>query len=263
MKIFNSARPSLVKRPSLAVAFAHSLRLVITILTLSLIAGRYQTEDRVLAAPSKGPFSAMMWAAVIAQPDLNALINALQSKYGRMQGLAADFAQLYIGADGHRASEAGHLILKRPGKARWDYTQPERKLFVSDGKTITFYVYGERQATQASVKESADPQIPFLFLLGRGNLRRDFSRIEVAAGERPVAAGNVVLLLVPKRAPREFRQLLAEISPTTASVQRLVIFERNGARMDFTLANVRENYVAADSEFRFTPPPGVTWRKAD
>src|SRR4051812_22339633 len=65
--------------------------------------------------------------------NLSALIDGLQSKYARMQGLAADFTQNYAGADGRTASEAGHLILKRPGKARWEYSQPERKLFVSDG----------------------------------------------------------------------------------------------------------------------------------
>lgn len=194
--------------------------------------------------------------------NLPALIDGLQNKYARMQGMAADFTQIYAGADGRTASESGHLVLKRPGKARWEYTQPERKLFVSDGKSIFFYVYGERQASQASVKESADPQIPFLFLLGRGNLRRDFSRIEVAAGERPATPGNVVLLLVPKRAPQEFKQLLVEVSPSTVAVHRMVIFERNGARMDFTLSNVRENFVAPENDFHFTPPPGVTIRKA-
>ena len=196
------------------------------------------------------------------QVNLPALIDGLQNKYARMMGLAADFTQVYAGADGRTVSESGHLALKRPGKARWEYTQPEHKLFVSDGRNIFFYVYGERQATQASVKTSADPQIPFLFLLGRGNLRRDFSRIEVAAGERPVMAGNVVLLLVPRRAPEEFRQLLVEVSPANIAVHRMVIFERNGARMDFTLSNTRENFVAPESHFHFTPPPGVTIRKA-
>jgi outer membrane lipoprotein carrier protein len=231
------------------------------VIALFLFPGRYQMHDVAVAALHPSRSTDLTRSG--AQLNLNTLIDALQNKYGRMQGLAADFTQVYIGADGRRASEAGHLILKRPGKARWDYTQPERKLFISDGKNIYFYVYGERQATQASVKESADPQIPFLFLLGRGNLRRDFARIEVATGERPVMAGNVVLLLVPKRAPREFKQLLVEVSPASASVERLVIFERNGARMDFTLSNVRENSVAPDNEFRFTPPPGVTVRKAD
>lgn len=194
--------------------------------------------------------------------DLNSLIEGLQNKYSRMRGLEAEFTQVYRGPDGRVLRETGRLLLKRPGKARWEYTQPEKKLFVSDGKNIYFYVEGESQATQASVKESADPQIPFLFLLGRGNLRRDFSSIETAIDERPVAASNIVLKLVPKRAPEEFKQLLVEVDPSSFEVKRMVIFERGGARMDFLLSNVRENYIAPDSQFQFSPPPGVTLKKA-
>lgn len=222
------------------------LRIIITasILTASISAAR-------IAPPaSERPF------------DMNSLIEGLQNKYSRMRGLEAEFTQVYRGADGRTLREAGRLLLKRPGKARWDYTQPEKKVFVSDGKNIYFYVEGESQATHTSIKESADPQIPFLFLLGRGNLRRDFSSIETANDERPVAAGNVVLRLVPKRAPEEFKQLMVEVDPSSFEVRRMIIFERGGARMDFLLSNVRENYVAPDSQFQFSPPPGVILKKA-
>jgi outer membrane lipoprotein carrier protein len=194
--------------------------------------------------------------------DLNVLIDGLQKKYSRMRGLQADFVQIYQGANGQTARETGSLLLKRPGKARWQYSAPERKLFVSDGRNIYFYVEGERQATHTTVRESADPQIPFLFLLGRGNLRSDFSKIEIAGNEQTAGAGNVVLRLVPKRAPEEFKQLLVEVSPSSFEVKRMVIFERNGARMDFLLSNVRENYLAPESQFQFTPPQGVVLRKA-
>ncbi|MEK6301056.1 MAG: outer membrane lipoprotein chaperone LolA [Acidobacteriota bacterium] len=200
--------------------------------------------------------------AAFQAPDLGALIDGVQKKYSRMRGIAADFAQLYQGNDGRTIRESGRLLLKRPSKARWDYSEPERKLFVSDGKNVFFYVLGEKHATRSAIKESVDPQIPFLFLLGRGNLRRDFSRIELVSTERPVSAGNVVLRLVPRRAPEEFKQLLVEVSPASYEVRRLVIFERSGARMDFLLSNVRENFVAPDSEFQFTPPAGVTVKNA-
>src|SRR5262245_47973750 len=147
--------------------------------------------------------------------DLNALIDGLQRKYSRMQGLEADFLQIYYGTDGRVIRESGHLLLKRPGKARWEYQSPERKLFISDGRNVFFYVSVEKNAHRSTVKETADPQIPFLFLLGRGNLRRDFSRIEIAAGESAVGGGNQVLRLFPKRAPEEFKQLLVEVSPAT------------------------------------------------
>jgi outer membrane lipoprotein carrier protein len=189
--------------------------------------------------------------------DLSRLIDGVQAKYSRMKGLSADFHQVYTGRDGRTIRESGRLLLKRPGKARWDYTTPERKLFVSDGKNVYFYVLGERQAARSSIRASADPQIPFLFLLGRGNLRRDFSKIEMITDQQPLGAGNRMLRLYPKRAPEEFKQLVVEVAPQSFEVRRLVIFERNGARMDFVLTNVRENYVAADSEFQFNPPPGV------
>ena len=195
--------------------------------------------------------------------DLNLLIEGLQRKYSRMQGLEADFVQVYRGADGRVVRESGHLLLKRPGKARWEYTSPERKVFVSDGRSVFFYVYGEKNATRSSIKETVDPQIPFLFLLGRGNLRRDFSRIEVATGEPVAGAGNQVLRLFPKRAPEEFKQLLVEVSSASFEVRRMVIFERSGARMDFLLSNLRENYVAPENQFQFTVPPGVILKRAE
>ncbi|MBI3651324.1 MAG: outer membrane lipoprotein chaperone LolA [Acidobacteria bacterium] len=202
--------------------------------------------------------SAIILCTPCSPDELNAIIDGLQKKYSRMNGLAADFVQVYQGADGRTLRESGRVLLKRPGKARWEYASPERKIFVADGKNIFFYVYGERQASKASIKESADPQIPFLFLLGRGNLRRDFSRLELLNDERAVEAGNKILRLIPKKAPEEFRKLLVEVNPVTFQVKRLVIYERSGARMDFILHNTQENYVAADAEFRFTPPPGVT-----
>ncbi len=193
----------------------------------------------------------------IFQDLLDNLIEGLQQKYSRMSGIAASFTQLYQGADGRTIRESGQVILKRPAKARWEYTSPERKLFISDGKNIYFYVYSETQATKSSIKASADPQIPFLFLLGRSNLRKEFTRIEILNDERAIDAGNKVLRLVPRRAPEEFKKLLVEVNPSTFQVRRMVIFERNGARMEFLLSAIQENYVAPDSQFRFVPPAGV------
>jgi chaperone LolA len=222
----------------------------------------------IFLAAAAGAFAAAAGAThtstVAAQsPDLNSLIDGLQRKYSRMQGIEADFVQVYYGADGRVARESGHLLLKRPSKARWEYASPERKLFVSDGKDVFFYVYGEKNATRSSIRETADPQIPFLFLLGRGNLRRDFSRIEVAAGEAAAVPGNQVLRLFPKRAPEGFKQLLVEVSPASFEVRRMVIFERSGARMDFLLSNLRENYIAPETQFQFTAPAGVTVKRAE
>lgn len=213
-----------------------------------------------LTPPGLMPGPAVNSVSPFTAQDLNlkTLIDGILSRYSQMRGLEADFTQLYIGADGRAIRESGHLTLKRPRKARWDYLQPEPKLFISDGKNIYFYVTGERQATRAAIRESADPQIPFLFLLDQKNLSRERGRVVIATQEKPVGAGNVMLKLSPRRAGEAFKQLLIEVSPASFEVRRLVILERSGTRMDFGLSNVRENVVAPDSRFQFTPPPGVT-----
>ena len=135
------------------------------------------------------------------------------------------------------------------------YSSPEAKVFVSDGKVIYEYVPSERIATRTPVKESDDLRAPFMFLLGRGNLRRDFKRIELGV-EAPAKAGNQVLRLVPNRSGG-FRELLVEVDPISLIIARLSIIESSGGRSDFIFSNMQENVLLADDRFVFKPPAGV------
>ncbi len=186
------------------------------------------------------------------------LINALQAKYNRLSSLAADFTQVYAAPGERVRQESGHLLLKKPGRARWDYLTPEVKLYLSDGRWFYEYLPAERLATRSRVKETNDPRVPFLFLLGRSNLRRDFKRIELL-NESPIRAGNRVLRLIPKRA-QQLRELRLEVDPVTLQLTRLSFVDVAGARSDFLFSNIRENAPASDELFIFTPPAGVELR---
>ncbi len=193
-----------------------------------------------------------------SQSELDRMVNALQAKYNSVSSLAADFTQVYTAAGQRERRESGRVLLKKPGRMRWDYTSPEEKLFISDGKWLYEYIPAEKQVTRSSIKETGDMRAPFAFLLGRGNLRRDFKRIEFAA-ESPIKAGNRVLRLVPKQ-EQDFEELLIEIEPSNSQMSRLSIVESNGERSDFIFSNVRENVPAPASQFTFKAPPGVEVR---
>jgi len=193
--------------------------------------------------------------------DLDQLTRALQAKYNKLSSLAADFTQIYNAPGERTRRESGRLLLQKPGKMRWDYTAPENKLFVSDGRVIYEYVPAEKIATKTPVKESDDLRAPFMFLLGRGNLRRDFSRIEFAS-ESPVKAGNKVLRMIPKRT-QDFRELLIEVEPNSLQIARLSLIDGSGGRSDFLFANIRENAPTSALQFTFKPPVGVEVRDND
>ena len=40
---------------------------------------------------------------------------------------------------GLKRTESGTLRLRKPGRMRWDYTDPAGKLFLSDGKNLYLY----------------------------------------------------------------------------------------------------------------------------
>src|SRR5476649_1783751 len=99
---------------------------------------------------------------------------------------AADLAHTYQGGVLHKQiTERGHVLVKKPGKMRWEYTAPEKKLFISDGVRIYSYVPEDKQVVVGAVPKDDQAGAPILFLAGKGNLARDFRPSVVAAGELP------------------------------------------------------------------------------
>jgi outer membrane lipoprotein carrier protein len=208
-------------------------------------------------------FLALIVSPVVSaqKSELDQLVLALQSKYNKLRSMAADFTQVYSAPGERTRRESGRLLLKKPGRMRWDYTAPESKLFVSNGRVIYEYLPADKYATKSSVKESDDLRAPFMFLLGRGNLRRDFKLIEFAR-ESPVNAGNKVLKLVPKRT-QDFDELMIEVEPLTLRIARLSFIDSDQGRSDFIFSNINENVPASASQFSFKAPPGVEVREID
>lgn len=184
------------------------------------------------------------------------LVRSLENHYNRLETLKADFVQIYKTDERAAArQEVGTLYLKKPGQMRWEYARPEVKLFVSDGKTIFFYVPEDRQVTRVPVKESTDLRTPLRFLLGRMDLKREF-RVSLADDTAPLDPGNPVLRLVPKRSDERFGELLLEMDGRER-IRRLKIVETDGGVTEFRLSGEVPNPPLDRALFRFRAPPGV------
>ena len=188
---------------------------------------------------------------------LESSIDALQKKYSRIVDLRLDFIQNYKTPRRPSRTETGVLYLRRPGMMRWEYKSPSEKLFVSDGKSVYFYLPEEHQVQKTSVKESRDQRLPFLFLLGRGNLKKDFSKVEWAEDQKAFFAGNRVLYAYPKKNIDEFSKVLMEFDPATLQLQRVTIYDIDGSTSEFVFSNIKENSGLKALLFSFKIPPNV------
>ena len=188
-------------------------------------------------------------------PDLHKIADLVDKHYNSLNSLTTNFTESYKGG-GMTRNESGVMYLKKPGKMRWDYEQPTKKMFLTDGKTAWFYVPGERQARRTSVKKLDDFRSPLRYLLGKTKLEKEFNNLAVVTSDTSAAAGNTVLRGVPKGMEDRVQETRLEIAPD-GSFARITIEELDGSFTEFRFQGPRENVQLADSRFQFKPPDGV------
>jgi outer membrane lipoprotein carrier protein len=192
-----------------------------------------------------------------ADPTAPELAEALQRKYDAVKDFSADFVHTYQGGVlKKQLTERGTVLVKKPGKMRWDYTSPEKKQFVSDGAKVYFYIPADKQVIVSSVPTDASATTPALFLAGKGRLTSEFSPsfVDLPAG---LPAGSRALKLVPKSKQPDYDWLVLAVDPATLAIRGLVTIDAQGGTSTFAFANLKQNIGLADDQFTFKIPRGV------
>jgi len=188
-------------------------------------------------------------------PHLDTVINGVNRTFARMRDFSADFVQIEQNSLNQRQQGTGHLYLMKPRMARYEYARPEEELFVSDGKTVYFYVPADKQVRKSAIRETFDDRIPLMFLLGNSDLRGEFTSFERLA-VTPVVEGTMVVRMHPKR-KTDLTELIMEVEPQSFLIRRLVLTHSDGSRSDLRFSNIRVNSGLKASMFDFKVPDGV------
>src|SRR5712691_2623816 len=120
---------------------------------------------------ASAPLVAALMAAspALAAPSLDEVIRGVESAYGRMTDLKAEFNQTSFNKSLNSTIPAqGAVYLKKGGKVRWEYTEPTRQEIVSDGKKLWVYTPQLNQVNVGEAPEAlAGPAGSFLAGLGK------------------------------------------------------------------------------------------------
>lgn len=194
-------------------------------------------------------------AAGPQEKDLKAVIRAVEGRYEKTRTLKATFLERY--SEGRHAVrvESGTVYFSRPGRMRWEYEAPEAKFFLSDGKTVWFYVPDDRTVTRAKLRESSDWRTPLALLTGKARFSRFCGRMEWA-DVRLQARDNQALRCLPKSVDAPFREVIFEVDAAYRLV-RILVREPGDMETEFLFANWQENVALPEVMFHFQAPPGV------
>jgi outer membrane lipoprotein carrier protein len=197
-------------------------------------------------------------------------VQALEARYRSAHTWKAVFFERYTDGKGGGVAESGTVYFSRPGRMRWEYESPQRKLFLVDGSNVWFYVPEDRTASRAKLKESSDWRTPFALLAGKADFSRLCRQIQIAdpaaelAGETAdtrVPPGDTLLRCIPRgdsdSAEGSTSEILLQTDPQ-AHLVRVLIREAGNLETDFRFGNWQENIAVPEAKFHFQPPPGVS-----
>jgi outer membrane lipoprotein carrier protein len=210
----------------------------------------------LLAASTHPAFSSVAQRSgqAPAQPPAAEIAAALQKKYDTVRDFTADFVhESEGGLLRQKQTESGVVQVKKPGKMRWDYRTPEPKVFVSDGRRIYLHVPADNQVIVSPVPAEDQATTAVLFLVGKGNLTRDFT-VAYADGGSP---DTYVLRLQPKLPERDYDWLQLVVDRHTMQIRSLSAADSQGGRSTFQFSNFKENVGLSDKTFEFKIPKGA------
>jgi outer membrane lipoprotein carrier protein len=187
----------------------------------------------------------------LADSSANELIKKVENRYNGVRTLSVNFVETYSILGHARPPEVGTLILRKQGKMRWDYTRPQGKLFVADGKNTYLYTAKDNRVEKVSLKESEDMRAPFAFLLGRLDMKKEFRDFQVRQGD-----GGVWLDASAKdmHVPYDGIEMLIA---SEGSIRELKVKGRDQSILAYLFTNEKVNPPVSDQQFHFTIPRGA------
>ena len=181
------------------------------------------------------------------------VIDGLQKSYDAAVDFAADFRQeTELKTLGRALKAWGKVQFKRPGKMLWQYEEPKGQWVMSDGDYIYYYQPEQRQVLKSALKQAFHSDTPLSFLLGLGNLRRDF-KVTVKGLEQD----HYVVHLGPKGENQGVDEVVLGVERQGYNIGWGRIRDPNGNTTLIRFSNMRRGIGVKESLFRLQLPQGA------
>jgi outer membrane lipoprotein carrier protein len=183
----------------------------------------------------------------------DAAVESLQKNYDATVDFVADFRQETEVKTLNRSLKAfGKLSFKRPGKMFWKYDEPKGQFVLADGKFLYFYQPDQNQVIKSPLKNAFRGDIPLSFLLGIGNLKKDFNATLKSADDN-----QYVVRLEPKSEAGGFNEILLGVGKSSSDILWVSVRDAVNNLTTVRFSNMRKGVGIKDNLFQLQIPNGA------
>jgi len=144
-------------------------------------------------------------------------------------------------------SASGNLTVKRPGKMRWEYEQPESQTIITDGKTLWVYKPEDHQVMMGSYPAFFGDGKGASFLSDMKLIREKFN----IALESVTDNGNPILKLIPQKKEVDISKVYLLISHKTFDILQITTYNTDEDETQIMLSDTRFHHQIDDRLFQF------------
>jgi len=185
--------------------------------------------------------------------NADAIVDSLQKNYDATADFTADFRQeTEVKALNRKLQASGKLSFKRPGKMLWRYEEPKGQFVLADGKYLYFFQPEQNQIIKSPLKNAFRSDVPLSFLLGIGNLKKDFTATLQETDEK-----QYTLRLEPQNDKGGFSEVLLGVGKTSYDILWVSVRDATGNLTTINFSSMRKGVGLKDSLFNLQIPAGA------
>ncbi|MDL2122116.1 MAG: outer membrane lipoprotein carrier protein LolA [Deltaproteobacteria bacterium] len=190
---------------------------------------------------------------------LDKIMDKVEKKYA-VAGFSACFIQKStLKAMDITDSASGKITVKRPGKMRWEYEEPDRQIIVTDGKDLWVYRPDDNQVMMG--------EFPSFFGDGKGasflsDIRLIRQKFNITL-ENTDGNDYYILKLLPVKKTNDLSYINLSISKKTFYLEEIVTYNLYGDETRIKLIDIKLLENPDDSIFIFNIPYGTEVLKLD
>jgi outer membrane lipoprotein carrier protein len=182
-------------------------------------------------------------ASASGKDRLRDFLNGVESLQARFEQSVFDTSQ------GQTRRLEGVFYLQRPGKFRWDYTEPKGQIVLADGRTVWLV---EEDLKQAYQKPQSDALrgTPALLLTEQLKLDDHFEIADLGPSQ-----DLEWVELVPRDAESQFTRILLAFKGN--ELRRMELADKFAQVTRFSFSDIKRNPRLDPTLFVYTPPRGT------
>jgi len=184
---------------------------------------------------------------IVAPVSASSSLQQMERFLTDMQSLQAHFEQSVLDPQQRQAARSqGVFSMQRPGRFRWDYSEPDKQQIIADGRQI-WLLDPELEQVSVQTQEGALQGTPAMFLIGGDPVEKHFEVVDIGDSQ-----GFAWVELIPRDKESQFIRVLLAFHDNL--LQRMEMTDTFGQITRFQFYDIQQNPTFKPGFFVFTRP---------